>query len=76
MKACENFLKVVKNWEACDFDLKGQFGGLLAIWNPKKCKLTPFKMRDGILLVGRIQGFKEVIRLVNIYASYRDIRAF
>ena len=72
VKAC----KLLKGSEVCALDSKGQFGGILSIWNPKKCNLTPFKTRVNILLEGRIQGFKDVVGLLNIYALYRDIRVF
>ena len=52
-------------------DSEGQYGGLIAIWNPRKCKLTPYKTREGILLEGIIQGFKETIRLFLLKISWK-----
>ena len=49
---------------------------MLTIWNLKTCNLTPFKTNVGILLEGRIQGFTNVIRILNIYAPYKDRRVF
>ena len=76
MKASEVLLKLLKYWEACSVDSEGQTRGLIAIWNHRKCKLTPYKTREGILLEGRIQGFKETIRLLNVYAPYKYSRVF
>ena len=66
VKACEYFLKLLKDWVVYAFDVEGQSGGLLTIWNPKTCNLAPFKMTDGNLLEGRIQGFKDVIKLKHL----------
>ena len=50
LKACEVILNILKDWEACAIDLEGLLGGLIAIWNPMICKLSPFKTRVGIWL--------------------------
>lgn len=57
-KACEFFLKLLKEWKDCAIDAKDQFGGILVICNLRTCDLNPFKIVVGIILEGKIQGFK------------------
>ena len=70
------FLKLLNEWEVCATDAARQSVGLLAIWNPKTYNLNPYQTEAGILLVGKIQGFKDFIRILNIYAPCKERKDF
>jgi len=75
-KACLYFLRLFPSWEVCALDATGRSGGLLCIWNPDVCDLAPLSLFSGILLVGRLKGFSEVVKILNIYGPYRDRAGF
>ena len=75
-KACNYFLRLFPGWEVCVVDAVGRSGGLLCIWNPDVCDLSPFSLRSGILLVGRLKGCSEIIKIINIYGPFRDREGF
>ena len=43
VKACEFFLRILRDWEICAIDAVGQYGGLAVIWNPHVCSLKHFR---------------------------------
>ena len=75
-KACEFFLKILKDWEYCAIDATGLSGGMVATWNPLTCSFKLFRTCAGILLKGNFWGFKKDMHLINVYAPYKDRRKF
>ena len=75
-KTCEVLLNLLKDWESCVVDSEGLLGGQAVIWNPRSCDVRPYKTNAGIMLEGRVQGFVGTMRLLNIYAPYKEQRSY
>ena len=74
--ACQLFLHLFPGWEVCVVDADGLSRGLLCIWNPDVSDLSPFSLRSGILLVGRLTSCSEIVKIINIYGPFRDREEF
>jgi len=66
------FLKIRPHWRVSAIDAQGFSGGLLTAWDPGIGDFKAFHTCAGIMVEGLIKGFSEVIRVLNIYAPYRD----
>ena len=75
-KSCHYFLSIFPGWEVPAYESCGLSGGLLCIWNPALCDFTSFSSSAGILMVGRLKGFEEEVRIHNIYGPYKDKEPF
>jgi len=75
-KACKVFLKLFPGWEVIATDALGRSNGLLCIWNPSICDFKSYVPAAGILLIGRIKGIEEELKLLNVYGPYRDREPF
>ena len=63
-------------WEVSALDSNGHSGGLLCIWNPDSCNFAPFLSVSGILLIGKVKGLDDTIKIYNLYGPYRDREAY
>jgi len=75
-KACHYFLNIFPGWEVTATDFLGNSSGLMCIWNPSLCDFVSYSSSAAILLVGRIKGFEEEIRVHNVYGPYKDREHF
>ena len=54
----------------------GSIRGVVAMWNPMLASFHAYYYFGGILLSGHIQGYKEHIQFINLYAPYSDQNVF
>jgi len=75
-RACHYFLNIFPGWEVSAVDSVGHSGGLLCIWNPSICNFASFSSVAGILLVGKVKGLEDTLKVYNIYGPFRDREPF
>jgi len=75
-KACRYFLTLFPGWEVSAIDASGRLRGLLCLWNPSFCDFRSFTTTAGLLLIGRVKGMEEELKLLNVYGPYRDRISF
>lgn len=70
------FRKMFPSWHMSAISAEGLSGGLVSLWNPLMVKANAFKCQAGILLSARIRGRPRPIKLLNVYAPYKNRSPF
>ena len=74
--ACEFFLKIKPGWRVFTLISEGISSGTLVTWNPMVANFRPFVTCVNILLSRHVNGFDQIIHILNVYAPCREHKRF
>ena len=74
--ACEFFLKIKLGWRVFTLISEGISSGTLVTWNPMVANFRPFVTCASILLSRHVNGFDQIIHIINVYAPCREHKRF